>query len=245
MALINRIFDVGEYALGLAQGKGWGTATLEAEVRSAAKIFGTSGPGIVIDAGANHGLWTQAALRVWPDSEFHLFEPAKSNTEVLKEKFSSDTRVHLNTCGLASANKKGTLFADSPGSGLGSLSERRLDHFGMTFKHSESVELLTFDEYWEKSLGERPIGVFKMDIEGHELEALNGSIRALEKTQVIQFEFGGANIDTRTFFQDFWYFLTPKGFAFYRITPFGLNRIVSYSERDEVFRTTNYLAARI
>ncbi|HIO21636.1 MAG TPA: FkbM family methyltransferase, partial [Nitrospirales bacterium] len=94
-------------------------------------------------------------------------------------------------------------------------------------------------------LDRQHISVCKIDIEGHELDALNGFGEALKHIDVIQFEFGGCNIDTRTFFQDFWYFFTERGFDIYRITPFGAVKINRYRELDEFFTTTNYLAKRI
>jgi len=61
---------------------------------------------------------------------------------------------------------------------------------------------------------------------------------------VIQFEFGGCNIDTRIFFQDFWYFFKNNNFEIYRITPFGAAHKECYREFEECFLTTNYLARR-
>lgn len=82
----------------------------------------------------------------------------------------------------------------------------------------------------------------KLDIEGHEFGALQGFGSALQKTKLLQFEFGGGNIDTKTYFQDFFYYLRQHSFELYRISPLGLIEIKNYSERDEVFATTNYLA---
>jgi len=67
----------------------------------------------------------------------------------------------------------------------------------------------------------------------------SGVIRALS------FEFGGCNIDSRTFFQDYWYFLTGLGYTIFRITPRGgAFRITQYRETLEYFLTTNYIAVR-
>ena len=82
----------------------------------------------------------------------------------------------------------------------------------------------------------------KIDVEGHELTALKGFGNALNATRVLQFEFGGCNIDTRTYFQDFWYFFKGQDFEIYRITPVGAEKITRYNERDEFFSTTNYIA---
>ena len=68
---------------------------------------------------------------------------------------------------------------------------------------------------------------------------------AINKISVIQFEFGGCNIDTRTFFQDFWYFFQDNGFDIYRVSPIGLIKVKKYNERDEIFTTTNYIAKKI
>jgi len=60
---------------------------------------------------------------------------------------------------------------------------------------------------------------------------------------LVAFEFGGCNIDTRTFFQDFWYFFREVHFRIFRITPSGyLYPIESYKEIYEQFRTTNFIA---
>jgi hypothetical protein len=84
-----------------------------------------------------------------------------------------------------------------------------------------------------------------MDIEGHELDALSGAKRMFDNKSIdiVAFEFGGCNIDTRTFFQDFWYFFSGINMRIYRVTPSGyLYRIDSYKEIQEQFRTTNFVA---
>lgn len=59
----------------------------------------------------------------------------------------------------------------------------------------------------------------------------------------IQFEFGGCNIDSRTYFQNFYYLLNTK-YQIYRILKNGLYSIKKYRETQEIFVTTNYLAQR-
>ena len=85
-----------------------------------------------------------------------------------------------------------------------------------------------------------------MDIEGHELHALRGAARILKRRGVdaIEFEFGSANVNSRTFFRDYFDLLTAAGFAISRIAPGGtLFPVRIYHERLEYFRgATNYLA---
>lgn len=55
----------------------------------------------------------------------------------------------------------------------------------------------------------------------------------------IQFEFGGCNLDSRTYFRDFWNLLHDD-FAIYRIMKDGFVPIKNYDERLEIFSCTNF-----
>jgi len=232
-----------ERTMARRQGKGWGAGSVQHELKAAGAVAGYGDQlSLAIDVGGNVGNYTAAILDSYPSAEVHTFEPSKTNIEKLNTRFADNQRVNINPVALASEASEATLYSDTPGSGLGSLTKRRLDHRGNDFAVSESISTVVFDEYWKDVLASRPIDLFKLDIEGHELDALQGSSEALEKTRVVQFEFGGCNIDTRTFFQDFWYFFTQRNFELYRITPGGVAKVDKYRERDEFFSTTNYLA---
>ena len=122
------------------------------------------------------------------------------------------------------------------------MTKRRLDHFGINFDCEEEIKLIRFDDYWKSTLKCRTVDIVKLDIEGHELDALNGFGCALAATKVIEFEFGGCNIDTKSYFQDFFYYFKDNGFNLTRITPFGLEFMDCYREIDEFFSPTNYVA---
>jgi hypothetical protein len=127
---------------------------------------------------------------------------------------------------------------------MASLTKRRLDHFGIDLNQTEAVTVQSLD-HWIKNSENPPLpNILKMDVEGHELDVLIGAQKLLKTIDIIQFEFGGCNIDTRTFFQDFWYFLLERNFALFRITPRGVMLVNSYKESDEIFSTTNYIAVR-
>jgi hypothetical protein len=81
-------------------------------------------------------------------------------------------------------------------------------------------------------------------VEGHELSVLAGAKEVLNRIELVQFEFGGGNIDSKTYFQDFWYFFKNLNFDIYRLTPRGPIKVSEYSEFLEVFRPTNYFAVR-
>ena len=107
------------------------------------------------------------------------------------------------------------------------------------------VTATTIDSVVEKHSIET-VDYLKMDIEGHELAALRGASRSLERGVVrnLTFEFGSANINSRSFFRDFFDMLSSFGFRIFRIGAGGtLFPIPRYSEELEYFRgATNYLA---
>jgi FkbM family methyltransferase len=221
------------------QGKGWGSHSIDFEVKQALNFLQGSGDKlIVLDIGANIGRYSEAILRLKPNSKIFAFEPSSIARKVLTDKYDSDSRIEIFPFAVSNAAGSSILYSDFPGSGSASLLKRRLNHFNVSFDISESVEVITVDG-WNKDL---KIDLIKIDVEGFEFNVLKGAINSLKFTKVVQFEFGGTHIDSRIFFQDYWYFFQRINFKIYRITPFGAFEIRSYDENDEHFRATNYLA---
>jgi FkbM family methyltransferase len=210
-----------EMAAARAQGKGYGAATVEQEI-NLLQLLLKAKPRLAVDIGGNVGNYTAELRRKNPALEIHTFEPSATNVAKLNARFRDDKLVTVVPLALSDKSGTATLFSNEPGSGLGSLTQRKLDHFNMAFDTSETVEIIRFEDYWKTRLQSRPLDIVKMDIEGHELVALKGFGDALNVTTVLQFEFGGCNIDTRTYFQDFWYFL-KKTFPFTGSRPMALN----------------------
>jgi len=225
------------------QGKGYGTATIKQENELVHKLLGRE-PNIAIDIGGNVGEYTAELRKRHPNLEIHIFEPSATNIKKLNVRFDNDKLIKILPFAVSDNNVVATLYSDNAGSGLGSLTKRKLDHFNISFNVTEAITAIRFEDYWKANLKERAIDIVKIDIEGHELAALKGFGKAIFSTNVIQFEFGGCNIDTKTYFQDFWYFFKEHGFALYRITPLGAESIRNYSESEEHFSTTNYIAVR-
>ena len=231
-----------EQRLALKQGKGWGGGTIAEEVSACCSLLADQ-PRLLVDIGGNRGAYAQEFLKRFPGSSVHIFEPSSYNINILNSLFSSVTGVNIVGSALSDKSGELTLYADKPGSGLGSLSKRRLDHFGIEMNEEEVVPVLRFDEYWKQFSSAFPVIDFvKMDVEGHELSVLEGFGDFLQQVKLVQFEFGGCNIDARTFFQDFWYFFSGNNFSLYRITPRGAIAVTAYKEADEFFSTTNYIA---
>jgi FkbM family methyltransferase len=227
----------------LLQGKGYGSTSLKNEVKATKKFVKG---GVFFDVGANKGLYTKEILTQYAHTttEIHLFEPSKELTA--KYLNFADNRVRVNNFALSNSTGTGLLYKVPGNSGLNSLTKRRLDHFDVTMDEVEEINTITLDDYTEK-YNIKFIDLIKIDVEGHELDVLKGADRNLKENRIrcIQFEFGGCNIDTKIFFQNFWYLLNNQyNFQIFRIAPFGIKQIKKYTELDEIFLTTNFLAIK-
>jgi FkbM family methyltransferase len=236
--------DLIRFALWL-QGKGYGKSSIKQEINAVSKFVRG---GVLFDIGANKGIYTRGLIEKFSEeiSELHIFEPSSELVTNYSFNHELPFNLYINQFALSSSSGSAQLHKAPSLSGLNSLTKRRLDHFDIYMSDSEDINIKTLDEYVQ---GRKITGIdfLKIDVEGHELDVLKGAEALLSNGLIkcIQFEFGGCNIDTRNYFQDFWYLLTESyKYKIYRITPLWLKKINRYTELDEVFLTTNYLAVK-
>jgi hypothetical protein len=87
------------------------------------------------------------------------------------------------------------------------------------------------------------IDLLKLDVEGHELDVLDGAAGMLSERRIrlIAFEFGGTNIDSRIFFREIYNRLREADMPVGRITPSRyVFPIPAYREAYERFLATNF-----
>ncbi|MEM6338708.1 MAG: FkbM family methyltransferase [Pseudomonadota bacterium] len=197
---------------------------------------------IVIDGGANAGHWSQSMLTQASGQRIKkllMIEPNqfhRSTHHSIQEKFSGIVQTDWVALGVKSAVME--LHFDTDDSGLASLYNRQINHHGIKLDKSESVNVEPLTNLVSRHEFDR-IDFLKLDLEGHELEALKGAEPLLinHTIRAMQFEFGGANIDSRTYLRDFWELLHEKhGYTLYRLIPNRkLIKIEKYSESLERF----------
>lgn len=201
---------------------------------------------VVFDVGANKGDWTARVTAMQPGLVVHSFEPSATTFEQLAARSFAGT-VMRNPFGLGSKAEERTLHVFAEGSGNNSLYQRQGLEAGWGLSPqqlTETIRLDTLDHYCQQQQVTR-IDLLKLDVEGHELEVLRGATTMLQQggIRLIQFEYGGCNIDSGVLLKDLFEFLEPFGYQFYKIFPQALKHIPHYDQRLENFRYQNWVAS--
>ena len=224
------------------QGKGDGAVSVEIEIHALSHFVDTNSKLVIIDIGANIGNYTSSLLDKFPYAQIYSIEPASEAFKKLQENIGFERRVNLLNLAIGKFDGVCKLYSDSGASGLASLTKRDLSFLDISFELIEEISIAKLDTLTQE-LGIKA-DVVKIDVEGHELDVLEGGKKTFNNVTVLQFEFGGANLSSRTQFRDFWNLLTAEGFSIFRITKKGILEIDRYTESLETYRTTNYIAVK-
>jgi FkbM family methyltransferase len=202
---------------------------------------------LLFDIGANIGDWTEMVLSLRKDIQIYCFEPAPDTFIKLAERCFPDNVV-INNFGLGSIVQSRDLYVFEEDSGLNSLYKREgLEYVGVkTPVKTERVNIQTFDYYCLHYKIDK-VDYVKIDVEGNELEVLEG-MRAMlggGKVGVVQFEYGGGTyIDARILLKDVFGFFRGLDYVLFKIYPKELRLYEKYSQDVENFQYQNWLAIR-
>lgn len=198
---------------------------------------------VVFDVGANVGDWTKLCLNLNKKIFVHCFEPSKFTFGLLKTKLINFENVVLNNIALGSIN--GLQLLHSMGDGFGTNSIYQRTGIDIEQKITEQINIVTLDQYC-LSNNIAKIDILKIDVEGHELEVLNGARKLLSNGNIksIQFEYGGTYIDAKILLKDIFELLIPLGYKIYKIYPNKLKNVKKYEQIYENFKYSNWVAIK-
>lgn len=175
----------------------------------------------VIDVGANIGEYSTMIRSLSQTCKIAAFEPVKSTFEQLNNR-TNGLGIEIHNSGLGSFVGKSQISIVPNRPELASLVENLQEGIGWQSETIE-VEVTTGLKYMQDNKIER-ISLLKIDTEGYESEVLKGFAGAIEKADVIQFEYGKTNLFSRYFLHDYYrdysdtFFigkLYPTGVSFY------------------------------
>jgi FkbM family methyltransferase len=137
-------------------------------------------PNTVIDVGAAEGHWTLAAMNVWEQADYLLFEPLKERKEVLEELREKHTKVRYINAGAGRKNEQISFYVSED-----------LDGSGVADKNSplynREVEVKSIDEEVSRLRLNGPY-VIKLDTHGYEVPILEGAKKTLANTSLVIIE---------------------------------------------------------
>jgi FkbM family methyltransferase len=146
----------------------------------------------IVDVGACHGDFSQAAEAMFPDAQFLLVEPSTHLHEELRRRCAERRgRWQLATCALSAASGIASLHIDPNQEGIGSLATFSDEYLRANPAASPTEQLecpvRTLDELCaEQEIAS--IDVLKIDVEGFEFEVLEGARSMLRNTRAVVIE---------------------------------------------------------
>jgi FkbM family methyltransferase len=150
--------------------------TAEVELSFLHKIVPSDG--LTIDVGANCGLYTRELARL--SKSVHAFEPSRQMAELLRQTSAANVRVHE----IALSDREGEAELLIPqgeqGSvhGLASLEPQ-------VARSAESCIAINVPMARLDAVVQDDVAFVKVDVEGHELNVLNGAVGLLERSRPV------------------------------------------------------------
>jgi FkbM family methyltransferase len=139
---------------------------------------------LLVDVGGNTGEWAAKMVRFFPKSRLIAFEPDTRVCAEYRRRFLGSENLVLHEVGLSdhSTEAKLHLAADSRHSSLDDLG-------GLTIG-DVPVRLRRLDDFYEtiRADAEGRFSILKIDVQGHELQVLQGGGRAIDLFDVIYLE---------------------------------------------------------
>jgi FkbM family methyltransferase len=144
---------------------------------------------IVIDLGANIGMFTLYAASISPSIQVHAFEPASQSFTLLQQNVRANnlSNVHCCRCSVSAHTGKDTLYVANTGSTANTMITSRIPAQGALLE--EQVDCLSLNDLFVFCQIE-DCHFLKVDIEGSEFGIFStASFEALQKVKKIAMEY--------------------------------------------------------
>ena len=137
----------------------------------------------IVDVGANRGQFALIARKVFPLVKIHSFEPLEEPAQIFKRIFGSDPNIALHVCAIGREKTTATIHItrEDDSSSLLPITMTQSSMFpGATEKGTRQVTVLPLSQ----ALGNAsipPASLLKIDVQGFELDVLQGCEDILNK----------------------------------------------------------------
>jgi FkbM family methyltransferase len=149
-------------------------------------------PKVIVEAGAADGIDTDVFSRSYPYAKVYGIEPVIEQYEYLKRKFVNVKNVDISHFALAEKNGIGTINIGKNAellSGMGSSSlmepTKHVKYFPeISFVKKQEIQLITLEDF-AKSFGISFVDLLWLDLQGKELDVLDGSSEFLRENVLL------------------------------------------------------------
>lgn len=133
-----------------------------------------------VDVGTNFGYMSINAKQIVGDNgHVFSFEPDKTILPLLYENIKLNTsKINIIEKGVSNFNGS-VNFKIATESGLSRIENVKRNNFGLILKEETNIEVVKLDSYFENYRNK--INFIKIDVEGHEVKILEGSLNILKK----------------------------------------------------------------
>ena len=206
----------------------------------------------ILDIGANVGDVALAALNSYPDSHVICFEPVKETYEILLNKMKDFTkRSHFYNLALSDKNDVGLINITNY-HGANSISGQARLHKDVN-PHvrevgNQKISMVRLDDFYT-NFPHKKIDIMKIDVEGHELNVLNGGISFISNNvDIVIIEVSlmrDESVDKQALF-DIFAFFNKIGFVLVNAIDLNYveNKPIQLAQMDCIFRNKKYLPSQ-
>ena len=197
---------------------------------------------VALDLGANQGDWTLSVLAANPRCRVHCFEPSPRTARMLREALAGRDGAVVHNVGVG--EREATLKFNEYGEGsvLSSFVSRE-GSVGILPERVIDVPVVSLDAFLDQQ-NIAAVDYAKIDTEGYEMPILRGARASLESRRIrcMQFEYGGAWLDSGESIRNAGQLLQGIGWKLYRMLPEGVLPVHYDHRRDENFKYANFVA---
>jgi FkbM family methyltransferase len=145
---------------------------------------------LVLDIGANVGVYAVALASMGREVQIHCFEPNPDMADRLERNVRLNRvhdSVHIHAAAVSDVAGRATFHLVRRGSGNQGLSALRKEALGRTPSEPMDIDTITLDDTFLAQ--ERAVSAIKIDVQGSELDVLTGARRLIERDRpVVVFE---------------------------------------------------------
>ena len=197
-------------------------------------------PKTIIDVGASIGIFTKAANYLYPEAKIYSFEPLNSSFSKMKSLIGNNKNIKMYNFALG--EKNGRILINKSkyeySSSIFDMSDIHKNAFPYTAESTkQEIDVKILDEVFYNESLERPI-LIKLDVQGYELNVLEGATNFLKKCDYIIIELSFKELYIgQPLFNDIYSFLINNNFILIDFIDY-LRNPVSYEllQVDAVFK---------